>query len=801
MKVRSVTCLDPILMFPISLSIVICPSESEDMPAKVKRRTRQKSGDLGAPSELPDVGVLPTNKEIIASVENELDKKDASGGHAKTRAYFEKDSYVIVRDALIRKYLEVNPKLPLLSDKHVEQKIARIHQQSKKAERKHLKPKEAKLFKENLLRLCDIVACRCDIINCGGGEDCRSKDDCTGFHVFCKCAPEHKIPETEVRFIKDQREKVGILGGEMLMEGKDVKGARLDKKREEKEEKRAAKEKKKAEAAAKVEENIKRKKASDKMESLEEATDDLENLDVVDDDFEYLEQRRHTERTTIRIDLFASEAVRFGVSDRAAAALWNGAIKALEDNDFLEKRGDGSIAENLTVDKFKMGRAKESVAKKQKKKKKEEVKAGIECIGTDGKRDRKTKIVTMIKVNGVEKEKWDVGTEEHVVYTNEPGGEYLTHTTAKDGTGRGLANDLIEILGEYESKDSLKAICCDGTATNTGWQDGMVAHTERDLEKKLLLLSCMLHENELPFRKVFDKLDGGHGTTGPESFGGEIGKAAKEDLHLKDVVEFEKMETNLEDIEKEVLEDLSRDQKLLYQYIKAISEGEVSQRLSIQKVGPLNHSRWLTLAIRILQLYTRTENPTEQLRKIVRFILQVYGPCWFAIKKAKKITSGPALLFHQMTLIKTQTEDVQEMAKPAVQRNAFMAEPGIMLCAMLESSSASIRSKAVETIKNLRSKPPKKPRKKILRGIRSLQVQKLDWEAFSWIDIIDWKKAGVVHEHYIIECLPMEVLEAALAQPYCFPAFPVHTQSVERAVKLVTEASHKVVKHLISNKL
>ena len=137
----------------------------------------------------------------------------------------------------------------------------------------------------------------------------------------------------------------------------------------------------------------------------------------------------------------------------------------------------------------------------------------------------------------------------------------------------------------------------------------------------------------------------------------------------------------------------------------------MSQRLATQKVRPLNHSIWLTLATRILQLYTRTENLSEELRKIVRFILQVYGSCWFAIKKAKKFTSGPALLYHQMTHIKTQTEDVQEMAKPAVQRNAFMAEPGIMLCAMLESSSRSIRSKAVETIKKLRSKPPKKPRK------------------------------------------------------------------------------------------
>ena len=121
-----------------------------------------------------------------------------------------------------------------------------------------------------------------------------------------------------------------------------------------------------------------------------------------------------------------------------------------------------------------------------------------------------------------------------------------------------------------------------------------------------------------------------------------------------------------------------------------------------------------------------------------------------------QFTSGPALLYHQMTLIKTQTEDVQEMAKPAVQRNAFMAESGIMLCAMLESSSRSIRSKAVETIKKLRSKPPKKPRKKILRGIRSLQVKELNWEAFSWIDIINWKKASV-HEPFIIKCLTMEV--------------------------------------------
>ena len=707
-------------------SVVNGLSLEKDMPAKV-RRTRQKSGELGAPANLPDVGQLPTNKEVIASIEAELEMLDTSGNQ-KHRAQKEDTAFEKVRDSLIEKYRDVNPSLPLISANGMLLKIQRLHQRSKKAQRKSFKPKEAKQFKDDFLRLFDIIACKCEIINCGGGKACRSKDDCSGFHILCACPPDQRIPESEVRFIKDQREKLGLLGGQMTMEGPDLKDARAQKEKEELEKKKQLKDKKKAEAAKRVEENIRAKgKSQPKLDSLEEAADELEDVTDnlksfdVDQDFE-VHEKTSTDKTTLKMDLFASEVARFGISDRAAAALWNGAIRALEDNDFLEKKGDGPIAKNLIVDQYKIRRAKAVVAKKQTAKKREEARGGIECIGTDGKRDRKTKLLKIINVNGVETEKRDVGTEEHVVYTNEPKGEYLDHNTVDNGTGRGLADNLLEILSEYNSKESIKAICCDGTATNTGWQDGMVAHVERDLGKKLLLLSCMLHENELPFRKVFDILDGGHGTTGPESFGGDIGKAAKENLHEKDVVDFEMMETNLEDISEDVYEDLSRDQKLLYDYIKAISIGKVPQKLAIQKVGPLNHSRWLTLAIRILQLYTRTENANEALRKIVRFILQVYGPCWFSIKKAKKFTLGPSLLFYQMNLIKTQSQDVQEMAKPVVQRNAFMAEPGIMLCAMLESSIPSIRSKAVQIIKNLRAKPPKRPRKRILRGIRSLQV-------------------------------------------------------------------------------
>ena len=103
--------------------------------------------------------------------------------------------------------------------------------------------------------------------------------------------------------------------------------------------------------------------------------------------------------------------------------------------------------------------------------------------------------------------------------------------------------------------------------------------------------------------------------------------------------------------------------------------------------------------LELLQLYTRTSEPSDGLRKIVRFIQQVYGPSWFAIKKTPKYTGGPDLLFQQMMHIKSQPEDVQKVVKPVVQRNAFMAEPGVMLCSMLESPSLSIRNKALEVVR------------------------------------------------------------------------------------------------------
>ena len=140
----------------------------------------------------------------------------------------------------------------------------------------------------------------------------------------------------------------------------------------------------------------------------------------------------------------------------------------------------------------------------------------------------------------------------------------------------------------------------------------------------------------------------------------------KEDNILKPVVNFVPVSTSLPDLPKSVWNDLSRDQKLLYQHVKFIKKGiidnglsEEDKRLASQSVGPVDHARWLTLALRALVLYERDPDPCEGLITLVKFICQVYAVMWFVIKGKSRFTEGPHHLFHLTKLISEQPVEIQ----------------------------------------------------------------------------------------------------------------------------------------------
>ena len=71
----------------------------------------------------------------------------------------------------------------------------------------------------------------------------------------------------------------------------------------------------------------------------------------------------------------------------------------------------------------------------------------------------------------------------HIFYTQEPEGSYLQHSeiAPNKGTRQDLKEDFLEVVIENDSEISLEAIVADGTNTNTGRRDGMIAHLERKL--------------------------------------------------------------------------------------------------------------------------------------------------------------------------------------------------------------------------------------------------------------------------------------------------------------------------------
>ena len=75
------------------------------------------------------------------------------------------------------------------------------------------------------------------------------------------------------------------------------------------------------------------------------------------------------------------------------------------------------------------------------------------------------------------------------------------------------------------------------------------------------------------------------------------------------------------------------------EYVLGISKSEVNPRFAAWKIGPLNNARWLTLAIRLMCLWTRGAYPPElqdKLRNAVKYIVQVYAVSCLEIKTDSK---------------------------------------------------------------------------------------------------------------------------------------------------------------------
>ena len=378
--------------------------------------------------------------------------------------------------------------------------------------------------------------------------------------------------------------------------------------------------------------------------------------------------------------------------------------------------------------------------------------------------------------------------QEHTVIISEPGGEYLGHVTTNDKKARTICEALVDFLSSRDAIPDVQVIGADSTVTNTGANAGIIRRFEDERGSRVHWSICLLHTNELPLRHLIEKLDGE--TSGHNSFKGIIGKSLMEVDKWKWNTNFcsIKKGPNLPTFTDEVFKSLSADQRYLYLAAASIKSGKIESRLLHLTAGPVNHSRWLTTACRLMTAYLK-KNPFKgkakrALYSIVFFVVTNYVPCWFAIKIRPLICDASHHVLLSVELLRLLPKATRDVVAPYVK--SWHAHPENLLVSLLCSEDITHRSFAVDKILELRGEND--------FGNASPRVfnpPELNLKAKSLVDLIQWEEISVT-ESALTCCLSKNEIERLRNSRLTLPSFPSHTQGVERVIRELTAVCGKV---------
>lgn len=236
-----------------------------------------------------------------------------------------------------------------------------------------------------------------------------------------------------------------------------------------------------------------------------------------------------------------------------------------------------------------------------------------------------------------------------------------------------------------------------------------------------------------------------------------------------------------------VLKDLSKDQRYLFEMCDAVSKGQCSLDLSKRNPGALNHSRWLTTANRVLRLYVACAEPSLHLKDLVIFILKVYAPLWFSIKLNSSCKDGARHLFRTIQLSRYLSKELRNVIDPVLQRNGYFGHPENLLLAMITDKRLYVRELGLRRILKARNDKP--------ACLRQFSVPKLKLDASEYFEPIDWQETVITEPPLTMDVTDDDIQQFVKSGGQCtieFGKYSCHTQSVERSVKIVTEASQAV---------
>ena len=172
-------------------------------------------------------------------------------------------------------------------------------------------------------------------------------------------------------------------------------------------------------------------------------------------------------------------------------------------------------------------------------------------------------------------------------------------------------------------------------------------------------------------------------TTDPRVFYGTVGKPLQTCDKNPDV-RFEPIEAT-EPLRSINVGDLSNDKKYLYAVCLAVTSGQFHDDLEYKNSGNICQSRWLTLANCVLR-------PSENLKTLADFTVNVYVSTWFDIKCQPKCINVPIHLWNMIRRMRHLSETSQkEVLELIVKRGVYYAYQEKVLIAMIYNNNVTIR--------------------------------------------------------------------------------------------------------------
>ncbi|KAF0305707.1 hypothetical protein FJT64_022706 [Amphibalanus amphitrite] len=385
----------------------------------------------------------------------------------------------------------------------------------------------------------------------------------------------------------------------------------------------------------------------------------------------------------------------------------------------------------------------------------------------------------------------------NVTINMHPGDIHIGHFSCEPGerhSGEVYANKLLAFLAERGvSCERLTAFGGDGANQVTGWKMGQMACFERLLGRPLQRLVCLCHHAELPFRALFQHLDGK--TTGPSTFSGPIGRQIAGDVQKLAIKSFPRLACpDFPSLPPAVVHSLSSDLRLLYETARAVvTEDDVPPRVAAAAHGKLYAARWHTAQSRLLRHYMAQERPGDALAALAVYVCCVYVPTVMAIKhKSDAVHAAPHLHAELRRQERYCRPEDLPVLRASVRRNAFMAHEENVLLAMLGDADPTVRTEAVGVIKRIRA-TRESPVPGLVRPFRVPgsvgATTALNDSAATYWSLVDLDRATL--EPPLTQGMTGDQLEKFLETPL-LTGLPCHTQSTERAVKVTTEAAGQV---------